>query len=292
MQESHAPPITIELTGGLGNQLFQLSAAVVISQRTSRQFKLDTLNLTLSALPGVQRRRLHIGDLLKSDEVLSARKSLYQRFVAPRSMYLCEKGPVDDLIARISDSTLRLFGYFQRFQVAEGAYQDVIARLKLSSLANVILRSNSEARIAIHMRRGDYLNVKTQNYHGLIDQAYFMDAVRYISSVTGISSVIVVSDSPLEASKLLLGPLTSEGFSVIPYSQQSEWNDLGVLANSAAIVMSNSSFSWWGAYFAYKQHNAFVVAPNPWFASNNGVESILLAKEWHQIQSNLGRKSL
>lgn len=291
MQKFHEPPITIELSGGLGNQLFQLSAAMVISEKTNRQFKLDPLNLKLSVLPGVQRRSLSIGNLLRPNEMHSARTALCQRIVTPKSRCLREEGPLDDVIARIGNSTERVFGYFQRYGVAEQVHPEIIARLRHAAIAGVNVQNGAEERIAIHMRRGDYLKMKTRKFHGLIDRDYFVSAVRHISSVTGIRSVVIVSDNLEEAYAVLFGLLSSEGFSVIPHNQQSEWNDLGILANSAAVVMSNSSFSWWGAYLAYKQHNAVVVAPSPWFTSSNGVESILFARDWHQIQSGLGRES-
>ena len=276
-------PITVELTGGIGNQLFQLCAAVIVSQRTGREFRLDTLNLVLSMLPRLQQRRLLIGELLAKHELHSAAAAWFLRLSNPKLGYLLEDGPLDDSISRVSTSTRRMFGYFQRFEVAEEASSDIFGRLKSSTIGNTILRSMPEKYIVVHVRRGDYLKPRVQSYHGLIGQDYFIDAIRHASSVTGLHDVRIISDDPAAAYSLLAKPLFTEGFTLMPAGQGSEWRDLGVLANSSAVVMSNSSFSWWGGYFAFKQHGALVVAPVPWYAKGNNVESILFPRDWHSI---------
>jgi len=286
------PPIAIELSGGIGNQLFQFCAAVYVSRETGREFKFDTLNLTLSRLPGVQRRRLSIGELLEQHEIHSIAQASYLRLSTRKSRVLWEEGPLDDPLERVSETTLRVFGYFQRLEIVERTYEDLVKRMLRSNVTNILQRNRLEARIAVHVRRGDYLTAKARSYHGLIERDYFMDAIQFASSKTGIRSVLLVSDDPKAASELLLRPLQSDGFLVLPHRQASEWIDLAALANSAAVVMSNSSFSWWGAYFGFKQHRALVVAPIPWLATCSGFEAVLLAEEWHKIRRNSGSRSI
>lgn len=284
-------PITVELSGGVGNQLFQLCAALIVSQRTGREFRLDTLNLALSMLPGFQRRRLLIGELLAPHELHSVTTACRIRLSNQKRGYLIEEGPLDDPISRVSTSTRRMFGYFQRFGVAEEASFGIFDRLKSTTIANTILGGKPEKHIVVHVRRGDYLKPRVQSIQGLTGQDYFINAVRHASSVTGLHDVQIISDDPTEAHSLLAKPLSESGFRLMPAGQGSEWRDLGVLANSSAVVMSNSSFSWWGAYFAFKKHGALVVAPVPWYSKSNNVESILFSRDWHLISRHSNSRS-
>lgn len=284
-------PITVELSGGIGNQLFQLCAAVIVSQRTGREFRLDTLNLALSMLPGFTRRRLLIEELLAPHELHSAATAWFIRLSKHKRGYLCEEGPLDDPISRVSTSTRRMFGYFQRFGVAEEANSEIFGRLKSSTIAHTILSSKPKKYIVVHVRCGDYLKPRVQSMQGMTGQDYFIDAIRHASSVTGLHDVRIISDDPAAACSLLAEPLSRKGFTLMPAGQGSEWRDLGVLANGSAVVMSNSTFSWWGAYFAFKQHGALVVAPVPWYSKSNNVESILFSRDWHSMNRHSDGRS-
>lgn len=224
-----------------------------------------------------------IGELLATDELHSAATALFLRLSNLKFGYLPEEGPSDDPISRVSTSTRRMSGYFQRFGLVEEASSEIFGRIKSSTVANTILGSKPEQYIGVHVRRGDYLKPQAQSVHGLTGQDYFISAIRHASSVTGLHDVRIISDSPAAAYSLLAKPLAKEGLTLTPAGQESEWRDLGVLANSSAVVMSNSSFSWWGAYFAFKQCGALVVAPVPWYAKSSNVESILFSPDWHSI---------
>lgn len=290
--KSSTAPITVELSGGIGNQLFQLAAAVVVSNRTNREFRLDPLNVVFSGFHGVQRRQLLISELLSKSELLGVSSAMFLRLSSSTSKRLCEAGPLDDVIQRVDGSTRRIFGYFQRFELAESASTEIFSRLESSRVSRQILQPEPKQYIAVHVRRGDYLRPKAQSYHGLIGKDYFLNAIRFASSRTGIGTVKIVSDDSIAAEDLISKPLMTEGFTVLPQSPDTEWGDLGVLANSAAIVMSNSSFSWWGAYIAHKQHKTLVIAPEPWLVVNSsGIETVLFAKEWHVLNRYSGSKS-
>ena len=63
-------------------------------------------------------------------------------------------------------------------------------------------------------------------------------------------------------------------------SSRGPWDDLTILAGSDAVVMSNSSFSWWGAYLAWRNHGARVVTPAPWFANPSTPAPKLIPDAW------------
>ena len=62
---------------------------------------------------------------------------------------------------------------------------------------------------------------------------------------------------------------------------------LAKIANSAAIVGSNSTFSWWGAWLATRKYRANVVMPRPWFADASIMMSKLMDTNWSLLERNL-----
>ncbi len=280
--ESHKN-LFVDLQGGLGNQLFQLAAAIVLSRRTGRKVHLDPWRLHLSCLPGVQRRRVSIGALVQDGEVLSLVSSLRHRLFDRGSRTEHELGPLDTPLERTNVATRRLVGYFQQIAIVNESWCELEKRIVSSS----VITRNAVKRIAIHIRCGDYMKPSARRFHGLTASDYYKNALREVSKVCSFRDIYVVSDDPKMARRLLGSYPAREGFQVDFGTGIDEWQDLLELASSAAIIMNNSSFSWWGAFLATKWHDSFVVVPSPWFAEDSGVELLLFHPNWRVIDRNL-----
>ena len=59
--------------------------------------------------------------------------------------------------------------------------------------------------------------------------------------------------------------------------------DLVELARSSHLIISNSTFSWWGAWIASKIHNSKVIYPRPWFADPLDPELPIFVKSWKSL---------
>lgn len=55
------------------------------------------------------------------------------------------------------------------------------------------------------------------------------------------------------------------------------------MSHAAAVVIANSTFSWWGAWMAAK--GTPVIAPDPWFSSGPAIEG-LIPPEWTRISGS------
>jgi hypothetical protein len=119
-----------------------------------------------------------------------------------------------------------------------------------------------ERPIIIHIRRGDYLQYV--NTIGVLTLSYYQQALELISQDTE-SKYWIFSDC-LETSNdfALFANLPREDTRIInPPKKSTDSESLRLMSLGRAIVISNSTFSWWAARFS--DRDAEVVAPATWY---------------------------
>jgi hypothetical protein len=110
----------------------------------------------------------------------------------------------------------------------------------------------AKKHVVVHIRRGDYLNENLT-----LDIGYYRAAIEHIHDQHNY--YIFISDDV---------EFVEDAFSYLTNSYISKNNeiiDLQFLINADICILSNSSFSWWGAYLNNK--NAKVIAPKFWFGN-------------------------
>jgi hypothetical protein len=113
---------------------------------------------------------------------------------------------------------------------------------------------------------------------------YYIDAIARATEVSNCKFVKVVSDD-IDAARTMF----SESASLDHYSfdfvdGNTELEDLAVLSQASSVVMSNSTFSWWGAYIAHKERNASIIYPSPWFNTDKMQPQKLFSDDWLSIE--------
>jgi hypothetical protein len=94
-----------------------------------------------------------------------------------------------------------------------------------------------------------------------------------------VDMIYIVTDSP-EFAKIFFEKLP------IPYkiiSNSIHFQDLQFISNAQGVIMSNSSFSWWGAYLAEKKNQATIIYPKPWFAGNFPDPQYFFRSNWKSL---------
>lgn len=161
-----------------------------------------------------------------------------------------------------------LHGYFQCPRFWEDYYDEIC--LLWASLRRGPLAKGSHS--AIHVRRGDYLLLK--HFHPGPRAEYYYDAADKLPCSAAYPRYIVSDDIEW----------CFNTFEQVFLSALDPVSDLSILATSTAIVMSNSSFSWWGAYLSNART---VIYPKPWFGpalADLKVEQLLLP-HWEGIEA-------
>ncbi|UJL31492.1 alpha-1,2-fucosyltransferase [Mycolicibacterium vanbaalenii] len=152
---------------------------------------------------------------------------------------------------------------------ARGYFQDPRVFTSERSRIRDQLRQHLEQRVdsdaaqvtadyaAVHVRRGDYVAVaRNAQRLGICSPDYFTAAV---NDLTQSLPVKVVSDDP-EWCRTTLKPRLGRDVEIV--NSGSDLADLLILMRSSEIVLSNSTFSWWGAFCSEAR---LIVAPSKWF---------------------------
>jgi glycosyltransferase involved in cell wall biosynthesis len=260
-------PIVVRLTGGLGNQIFTVAAAFGISRLHKLPLVLDTSTFA--------RRR----------EIRSNSLDLYG-LPFERIASVTERDGVAEFVIQGSRLALPLFeedsyrfdaslvehcvdggyikGYFQSPKYFDAIKQEVVSlfRDKIvhesdgAALKRRILDCNS---VGVHVRRGDYLNTPAYEFHGVCKTEYFRRAIEIMRNGQTDPTFFVFSDDPDWCCKHF-----KDRDMVVASSARTPSADLDLLASCKHHILSNSSFSWWGAYLA-KTEGQSVIAPAPWY---------------------------
>jgi hypothetical protein len=129
-------------------------------------------------------------------------------------------------------------------------------------------KHNSEAIVGIHFRFGDFLNPNIMREYGYLSDNYYLGSIREISQRMNIGRLIVFSEDKKLASdrikKLSLHLYLDNAEEKVIHSQDlelSEVDEMLMMSQCDALIVSNSSFSWWGAYLC--DETTTVVAPMP-----------------------------
>ena len=130
----------------------------------------------------------------------------------------------------------------------------------------------SNQSVSLHVRRGDYTNL--QDLHPLQTKEYYNKAILKIGTYKNIfifSDDISWCKENLKYKNCIFVENNTDVFDLIAMS----------LCNNN--IISNSSFSWWGAWLN-ENPNKIVIAPKKWFGSGRNLSSKdIIPKNWIEI---------
>lgn len=261
---------SVQLQGGLGNQLFGWAAATSLALRNHGLVSVSTSLL--------KPDQYQLGSYVSEPSICSSKLRMF-KFKQPYKF--TEHDFRFDIRFNNISRPVVLNGYFQSWKYFEG-YEDLIKQ-KFTELLNPskeysdCLKSlTAEPFTAIHVRRGDYVGLT--DYHGLTSRAYYQNATDIVSKYANSSKIVVFSDD-LDAARKVVDwgdqYIGSEQISSAPET-------LDLLSHAKNLIGSNSSFSWWGA-FLRDDESGVRIFPRPWFANKDLNERDLLRINWISI---------
>jgi len=292
--------VYLSLTGGLGNQLFQLSAALavangdeVIVEWVNSRPRLNSsrhAEITDFDLPdNVSFRELHrfqslsskaVGYVLRMGvsprkyekpkifrQVISFFASLINILTFGRYIRICYNQGVGYFpeVAGKSDKSLHMIGYFQTYKWVDDSRSPVsLSQIKIKDPSEELISftklAEQEEPLVVHMRFGDY---RLENSFGLLTANYYQESLKELWNSDLYRSVWVFSDEIDEARKYLQSADIDE-IRYISDVANSSAQTLEAMRLGKGFVIGNSSFSWWAARLSLNQ-NVRVIAPTPWF---------------------------
>lgn len=152
-----------------------------------------------------------------------------------------------------------LDGYFQSFKYFQD-HDNEVKRFFYDSNPGIAPYKIEWDVVSVHVRRGDYLEL--QNHHPVMDLEYFEQAINHFRNKGYIYYRIFSDDISWCKSEL-----NSKRFPhcIFFYNSGTDpYEDISDMKNCEHNIISNSSFSWWGAWLN-ENMDKIVVAPKKWF---------------------------
>jgi hypothetical protein len=249
--------ITGLLWGGLGNQLFVVSCTLALSIKYGYRcfFQKKVLFDKHGHYWDTIMKKLPYDDTVDISNYVLLKENVSQDY---QSIEL----PPRDLGFHPNQGVL-LNGYYQSelyFKDIGGVIIDLLQYTDAEVTDTVThLRATypHEILVGVHVRRGDYCQLQWD-----LPMQYYHDAKRIVSMhprfrEKSIVYVIFSNDIPWCSKQ-------SE-FSNNHFIQLKDYQEMAIMSQMDAYIMSNSTFSWWGIYLGDPNDNKLVVTPYPWF---------------------------
>ncbi len=278
--------VTIQVSGGLGNQLFMLTAAAsLLNDDGIKRCNIDLTtvgtkrsphasginNLKLEAFVGEDLNKLHF---FRS----SAVARVLERQIKAQNVQKIDQLGFSDLTMPPTASYVRLVGYFQSEKYLDAArLRSWPLKLEPNRPRDVFFEAKeffAEEPVAfIHIRRGDYVFHKDSL--GILGAGYFQCGVEALKA-KGFTSFCVISDDVEWADEIIQSLPAANYFSISRKFDLTDEETLCIASESPAIVISNSTFGYWAGMAGRKKT---IVAPSSWFRRLPAPESLFVSPE-------------
>jgi hypothetical protein len=275
--------IIVKLTGGLGNQLFQYSAARSLGIKNATGFRLDLSEYAdENSFRKYGLKHFNIVENIASAEeinafrktglkkILEKLKPYYRRSVIKYRNYAFDKNVLDLSGDHYLNGYWQSEKYFKQIETAIRA--EVTLKTPLDGAANELLKHiDSVHSVSIHVRRGDYLTNKISKVYELCDKEYYERALEKMLEKIPSAEFFIFSDDPAWVKANL--PLPSSA-NVVSGNNLPEHEELFLMAACKHQIIANSSFSWWGAWLN-NNPNKIIIGPKVWFKFSQDDQGIM-----------------
>jgi hypothetical protein len=262
--------------GGLGNQLFQYSFGKYLQARGfAIEFQTSFLNVNK---PTVTSREYELNTF--NEPIFTSKKDLIKLTFLKNLPFnsnkvLIEKYPNQEIEKYITKNTKYLIGYFQSLHFVESIWAS-----QAQTFTSLVKKPKylPKKYTAIHLRFGDYKKIENRNIFGLFSPSYFSQILRQVSFEPDQKKLFVVTDSPIESKKFF------EKVDIYNFDLEIKCSttleDFNILIHAQNNIISNSSFSWWSAYFGNKIFKNNIFAPKPWYVNGWETHKSFYPNDW------------
>lgn len=287
--------IKIKAIGGLGNQLFQYATARAIAEKRADNVVVDTSGFEsyrthpfcldkFNCKATYDAKQSWVNKFLSNEKI----KKLLQKLGFIKKYYFETKLTFNEELL-LKNNIDYLAGYFQSekyfLSIRECLLDELTLVKKLneseSSVSNAI--NNAKNSISIHIRRGDYVSNESANKtHGVCDSDYFKKALNYFSEkkLLDKNTELFIFSDDIEWCRNNLQFDYNMNF--VDGSSEKPEVDMVLMSQCKHQIISNSTFSWWGAWLN-NNYDKVVVAPKEWFKSTELDSTDIVPDNWVKL---------
>ena len=266
--------ISVDIMGGLGNQLFQIMTAFAYSKK----YRNSLIIKRESHSPSCTYRNVYWNNFLDG----------LQKYLINSNIDLPvynEKSFEYNELPKISESDdIKLHGYFQSYKYFDEYKSEFLAEIdwyaKRDAVKSKITDVNPGDMVSLHFRIGDFKNLEN---HPIMPMEYYINAIKYIEARESNVKILYFceEDDKDFVFNNYINPLRTI-FENITFTQTKikleDWEQMIAMSLCKHHIIANSTFSWWSAYLADDNYNdkykKLICYPDIWFNStliNNNV---------------------
>lgn len=275
--------LTIEIMGGLGNQLFQIFTLLSTALDNKIAFYFE-----YKEQPARKDRPFYWDNFLN-------RLSVFIKPMRPELMYKerdfhyipipCNKFP--------TDKNLKLFGYFQSYKYFHHNKDTIFRLINLEDHQNDIKNKYEnnffENTVSLHFRMGDYKNL--QHHHPIMSIEYYINCISELINITGKDNWKILYFYEKNDETIVTNNVTqlNSKFPNITFVSVdhalADWEQMLSMSLCKHNIIANSTFSWWGAYLNSNENKVFY--PSEWFGPAQGNKKVedLFMVNWIKIKT-------
>jgi len=273
--------IIIQMSGGLGNQLFQYALYYKL-KKMGKEVKID--DMTSYALDNARPVQLTVFDLdyprATKEEITLMRdsspalKDKIRRKLHGRNLkqYIEENYCYDEKIFDLEDTYL--IGYYQSEKYFSDIRNEIreLYKFRTGVLTEHTLEYEKELTdipdaVSIHVRRGDYLNSSSGDmYSDICTDEYYDAAIKHMLELYPQAVFYLFTNDQTWADFWINRHPQADIRVVKGNSEFTGYLDMYLMSRCKHHIIANSSFSWWGAWLSVDESGT-TIAPKPWLNS-------------------------
>jgi hypothetical protein len=266
--------ISVNLMGGLGNQLFQIFATIAYAIKHKHKFVFPYSDK-------LAQRFTYWNNFMLSLKIFTT-ANLNNRVTNADIQNMENIGEKDfrynELPSSDPSSPLKLNGYFQSYKYFENEIEQIYGLLRLDKQKQQIMGEYTDlfsiegCTVSMHFRLGDYKHL--QHYHPIMPPQYFQNALSTILEKSSINTTRVLYFCEEEDNDIVMQFINvlKLHFDTTEYNVEfmkvddtiADWKQMLIMSCCHHNIIANSSFSWWGAYMNSNE-NKIVCYPALWF---------------------------
>lgn len=281
----------VKIKGGLGNQLFQYSFAMLLQTMTNENVKIDMSSYNNYIDDGIRRPRLlkcNISlDIADIEEIQKKRKFQIKNSplkTGDKIKIMLERALNREYYFETdrgyrNPKKLLKYSYFDGYWQSWRYLEPIEKLIRKELLPNYQLHINTlnlqetmqkENSVFIGIRRGDYL--LDQKHYGSFGEQYYNDAIEILLKAIDNPVFYIFSNDI----KWVKQNLDFRGEKVIYREKEAivdDFEELQLMSSCHHAIIGNSTFHWWGAWLI-NSPDKIIIAPKKWFFDNKSIDII------------------
>lgn len=300
--------IYLQLTGGLGNQLFQYAFARTLQIQTGEELAINTYGFRFDS-----QREYSLSVFALSSRVIvlddkEGKKQWKCAQLLNRVLFALNMSNGADNFYKLTKLGLYftfdifrhyryalpkakdkyIFGTFQTEQyfchIRKLILKDFQVKLPLrKNLRGLIEEVRSCESVSVHVRRGDYVtNEKDKDILNICTEQYYIQAMEWISQQVKNPVFYIFSNTHEDIEWIKENySLLQDNIKYVDMDNQ-DYEELMLMAACRHFVIANSTYSWWAQYLG-EYTDKKVTAPSRWFEGGQDASDIYMST-WKIIE--------